>query len=103
MKHRRGRNKLKFDEVIFFMVVIFVGAILIPASIFTVKGRPEREVYIEGIITEKNIERGFGSAYIFVLNGTTDISVYRWQYDSFSVGDYIKIYIVLLGYEIVRV
>ena len=97
------RKSSRFGKGTLLVAMIIVG-LLAPLSISVMdKNRPEREIYAEGFITEKNIEKGFGSAYIFVLNGTTDISVYKWQYNSFSVGDYIEVYIVLFGYEIIKV
>ena len=101
MSYRKRRSGGSTTLLILgFMIV----GLVIPVLIFNVRVEsPEREIYTEGFITEKNIEKGFGSAYIFVLNGTTDISVWRVQYESFVVGDYIRIYITLFGYEIIKV
>jgi len=82
------------SEYSYFIVPCIILA-LIPIIIFCgmipYKIEQDKTIQIEGTITEKKIDRGFGTNYIFVID-STDVPVSQTNYWKFSVGDYVIIY-----------
>jgi len=78
--------------VLIFFGVIF-GATIYGIWIYTEDyNRTDNKIEYEGLITQKRIEGGFRTSYIFILNNTTDVKISKDNYNKFSVGDYIIIY-----------
>lgn len=80
------------------LIIGIFSAVVIGSTVgFMYVTDPSHYYYIdEGVITEKRFENdgGWGSndAYIITINNTAEYNVGQIQYNSHSVGTYVKIY-----------